>query len=202
MELYKESLIHKIEDDLAGRNKNWEALENHIKNISDEYDPAKTYQIGDYAIYENTLYRCISVTNGEWDSSAWVATSVAAEIVAHKADYAKGTMTRIILSISANSGDGVVNYVLGEEYVQSVVSSTYGIEVNLKNIPADAKLSSSFIITSSGGMNIGGNQIEPFLYRRKLDTSLLQIGIKPNPTSGHRPWNTIASGSIQITIAW
>lgn len=86
MELYKENLIHKIEDDLAGRNKNWEALENHIKNISDEYDPAKTYQIGDYAIYENTLYRCISVTNGEWDSSAWVATSVAAEIVAHKAE--------------------------------------------------------------------------------------------------------------------
>ena len=93
MELYKENLIHKIEDDLAGRNKNWEALENHIKNISDEYDPAKTYQIGDYAIYENTLYRCISETNGEWDSSAWVATSVAAEIVAHKAEDAQKHIT-------------------------------------------------------------------------------------------------------------
>jgi len=93
MELYKENLIHKIEDDLAGRNKNWEALENHIKNISDEYDPAKTYQIGDYAIYENTLYRCISETNGEWDSSAWVATSVAAEIVAHKAESAQKHIT-------------------------------------------------------------------------------------------------------------
>lgn len=125
-----------------------------------------------------------------------------ADFEAHQADYAKGTMTRIILSVSANSGDGVVNYHLGEEYVQSVVSSVYGIDINLKNIPTGAKLSSNFVITSSSGMNIGGNSVEPFIYQRSLSNTVLQLGIKSSPTSTHRPWNTIAEGSIQVTIAW
>ena len=30
MALYKESLINKIEDDLAGRNQNWDAIETHL----------------------------------------------------------------------------------------------------------------------------------------------------------------------------
>ena len=121
---------------------------------------------------------------------------------AHLADYAKGTMTRIILSVSANSGGGVVSYILGEEYVQSVVSSEYGINFNLKNIPTGAKMSSTFVIISSNGMNIGGNNVEPFIYRRTLSNTLLQLGIKTSPTSTHRPWNTIAEGSIEVTIAW
>ena len=30
MELYKESLLNKIEDDLTGRNQNWDAIETHL----------------------------------------------------------------------------------------------------------------------------------------------------------------------------
>jgi len=120
----------------------------------------------------------------------------------HLADYAKGTMIRISLKISANSGDGVVDYYLGEEYVQSVVSSAYGIDINLKNIPTGAKLSSNFVITSSGGLSIGGTDIDPFIYQRALSNTALQLGIKNSPTSAHRPWNNVAAGSIQVTIAW
>lgn len=179
-------------------------LNTHLNNTADAFDEAKTYAVGDYCIYNNALYRCIVAveTAGEWNPDNWVATSVGAEIAAHKADYAKGTMIRIILNVSANSGDGIVSYILGEEYVQSVVSSEYGISFNLKNIPSDAKLSSNFVITSSNGMNIGGNSVEPFIYRRTLNNTLLQLGIKSSPTSTHRPWNTIASGAIQVTIAW
>lgn len=148
MALYKESMLNKIEDDLAGRNQNWDAIDSHL------------------------------------------------------ADYAKGTMIRIILRITANSGDGVVDYQLGEEYVQSVVSSSYGIDINLKNIPTGAKLSSNFVIVSSGGLSIGGTDINPFIYQRALSNTALQLGIKNSPTSAHRPWNNVAAGSIQVTVAW
>ena len=124
------------------------------------------------------------------------------EFESHLADYAKGTMIRIILKISANSGNGVVDYQLGGEYVQSVVSSAYGIDINLKNIPTNAKLSSSFVITSSEGLSIGGSDINPFIYQRALSNTALQLGIKNSPTSGHRPWNNVAAGAIQVTIAW
>ena len=36
MALYKESMINKIEDDLAGRNQNWEAIDDHIASGADE----------------------------------------------------------------------------------------------------------------------------------------------------------------------
>jgi hypothetical protein len=148
MELYKESLLNKIEDDLTGRNQNWDEIETRL------------------------------------------------------AEDAKGTMTRIILSISANSGDGVVSYILGEEYVQSVVSSTYGIDINLKNIQNDAKVSSNFVITSGEGISIGGSGINPFIFQRTVSYTKLQLGIKTSPSSSHYPWNTIPSGTIRVTIAW
>jgi len=84
--LYKESMLNKIEDDLEGRNQNWQALDKHVKNISDEFDETKTYAVGDYAIYDNMLYRCAIETTGEWNPDNWIATSVGAEIASHLAD--------------------------------------------------------------------------------------------------------------------
>lgn len=41
--------------------------------IADEYDSSKTYDLGDYCIYDYTLYKCfIAVTNPEdFDSTKW-----------------------------------------------------------------------------------------------------------------------------------
>lgn len=52
------------------------------KMISDKYNTSKTYAIGDYCIYENTLYKCIvEITTAEvFDSSKWKKTSVDKEI--------------------------------------------------------------------------------------------------------------------------
>ena len=48
--------------------------------ITDQYDSTHSYVIGDYCIYENTLYRCTGATTGAWDSSKWSATSIASEL--------------------------------------------------------------------------------------------------------------------------
>lgn len=50
--------------------------------IGDVYDPTQTYAVGDYCIYNNTLYRCNTAiaTAEAWNSAHWTATSIASEL--------------------------------------------------------------------------------------------------------------------------
>lgn len=50
--------------------------------IGDAYDPTQTYAVGDYCIYNNTLYRCNTAiaTAEAWNSAHWTATSIASEL--------------------------------------------------------------------------------------------------------------------------
>lgn len=52
--------------------------------ISDKYDSSKTYAVGDYCIYNDTLYKCkTAVTSAEeFNSSKWEATNCGKELVA------------------------------------------------------------------------------------------------------------------------
>ena len=52
--------------------------------ISDKYDSSKTYAVGDYCIYNDTLYKCkTAVTSAEeFDSIKWEATNCGKELVA------------------------------------------------------------------------------------------------------------------------
>lgn len=70
-------------------------LNTHLNNTADAFDEAKTYAVGDYCIYNNALYRCIVAveTAGEWNPDNWVATSVGAEIMAHKAEESQKHIT-------------------------------------------------------------------------------------------------------------
>ena len=51
--------------------------------IADVYDSSETYAIGDYAIYQNTLYRCVTaITVGEvFDPAKWTSVKVMNEFV-------------------------------------------------------------------------------------------------------------------------
>lgn len=60
-----------------------DAIDNSCEDmISDQYDPTSTYAVGDYCIYNNTLYRCnTAITTAEaWNSAHWTATTIAAEL--------------------------------------------------------------------------------------------------------------------------
>lgn len=50
--------------------------------VSDAYSNSKTYAVGDYCIYENTLYKCTTaITTAEaWNSAHWTATTIATEL--------------------------------------------------------------------------------------------------------------------------
>ena len=47
---------------------------------ADEYDQTETYAVGDYAIYENVLYKCLDDTTGNFDPSKWEMTNLAKEL--------------------------------------------------------------------------------------------------------------------------
>lgn len=42
-----------------------------IKNIAHQYDSSKSYEYGDYVIYEQMLYMCISDTTAAFDAECW-----------------------------------------------------------------------------------------------------------------------------------
>ena len=52
------------------------------KNISDEYDSTATYSVGDYCIYQGTLYKCTTAvsTAEAFDSTKWSSTIVTDEL--------------------------------------------------------------------------------------------------------------------------
>lgn len=54
------------------------------KNISDTYDPTATYAVGDYCIYNTTLYKCITAvdTAENFDSNKWERCLITNEMAA------------------------------------------------------------------------------------------------------------------------
>ena len=47
---------------------------------TEEYDPEVSYQVGDYCLYQNMLYKCVQETTGEWNPICWQQTSALGEI--------------------------------------------------------------------------------------------------------------------------
>lgn len=54
----------------------------NITVVTDAYSSLQTYAVGDYCIYENTLYKCTTaITTAEaWNSAHWTATTIATEL--------------------------------------------------------------------------------------------------------------------------
>lgn len=57
-------------------------LVDSVADICEEFSKLSTYDVGDYCIYENVLYKCVDpvTVEGDWDSTKWIATSVTKEI--------------------------------------------------------------------------------------------------------------------------
>lgn len=58
---------------------------------TEDYDPEVSYPVGDYCLYQNTLYKCVKETTGDWDPSCWHKTSALEEIDGLKRTMAQQT---------------------------------------------------------------------------------------------------------------
>ena len=48
--------------------------------IADDFDPTESYAVGEYVVYEGTLYKCTTAHTGDWDASNFDDTQVMAEM--------------------------------------------------------------------------------------------------------------------------
>lgn len=58
-------------------------LVDSVADICEEFSKLSTYDVGDYCIYENVLFKCVEpvTVEGDWDSTKWEATSISSEIL-------------------------------------------------------------------------------------------------------------------------
>lgn len=122
-----------------------------------------------------------------------------AEFTQFEVKYKEGIMTRVILDISANLGDGVVNYLLGQKYVESVTSADHGMVVSLKDLPVNAIIDYK-VVARSNTLNVGGTSVIPLFYNRSATE--VQIGIRAATSTSHLAFSSIVSGVIRVTIGW
>jgi hypothetical protein len=107
-----------IEQGGSAMKANWGMMKNYISpSVANQYSASSTYDVGDYAIYNGTLYRCTTaITTAEsWTASHWTAAVIGDDFANLKTEY---SMTKAIAGVRWFNG-----------YYQSsdnaYVSSTY-----------------------------------------------------------------------------
>lgn len=53
------------------------ALEKARSRDADVYNQNNSYTVGDFCIYQDTLYKCTGMTTGAWDNTKWTACKIA-----------------------------------------------------------------------------------------------------------------------------
>ena len=100
---------------------------NAVKDmISDEYDTTATYNVGDFCIHENALYKCTATATGLWDSSKWVLTSASDETKANTAaisamsEYEPNDITNRLSDLTMAISEGNLSkygYKIGDYFI-------------------------------------------------------------------------------------
>lgn len=80
-------------------------------NFADAYDKTATYSVGDYVIYENSLYKCNTaiLTAEEWDATHWTQVNVAEELLAILSAVSTKQDKITASGILKGSGAGIVS---------------------------------------------------------------------------------------------
>jgi len=116
------------------------ALLDLAEQLSDEYDATATYDVGDYCIHENKLYKCTTAiaTAEAWNSAHWTATTVGAELGAkvNTSDIVNNlTSTATDQPLSAAQGKALndkIGALVKSKTLQSVTTDANGgISTNL-----------------------------------------------------------------------
>ena len=129
---------------------------------ADAYDDTASYTVGQYCIYNNSLYRCKANTSGAWDSSKWEAKTITSliESKADSSDIPTNVAHRI--SVNSNTISALVSFhsfimLAGYSYMFCRTSPTYGQLFNITDgsVLATVNGTGSFGIlnfTLSGGV--------------------------------------------------
>lgn len=94
-------------------------------NVAAPYDTTVTYAIGQYCLYEGNIYRCIAITTGAFDSTAWTQIVVSGEfrrvVELTSAQYAQLT--------PAEQNNGTIYIKTDEETTAADIPYSAGVSV-------------------------------------------------------------------------
>lgn len=89
--------------------------------IGDEYSSSSAYAVGDYCIYNNTLYKCTTAisTAEAWNPSHWTPTSCDTELSELKTDLGNLIKSTILEGTTSSSGAIELTYWLKNKALMS-----------------------------------------------------------------------------------
>lgn len=153
--------------------------------ISDKYDSSKTYAVGDYCIYNDTLYKCkTAVTSAEeFDSSKWEATNCGKELVALNSNLTGIKTIDGVTALSANSEMQLVcaNNIENGKYL---VIFMYAFEANTQG---QITLSD---MTSSGYTTDGINNYVQVCNFVQVTDNKVTVTLFSKSNQSNRSWKT------------
>ena len=110
-------------------------------NVAAPYNSATTYAIGQYCLYEGDIYRCIAITTGAFDSTAWVQIVVTGEF----RRVVELTSAQYTALSSAEKNNGTLYVITDEETTADDIPYSAGVSVadKLDNVPTFNTLTTS-----------------------------------------------------------
>lgn len=115
-----DSSLFVIEQNSTAKQANWGMMKNYISpGVAAQYSTSATYNVGDYVIYNGSLYRCnTAITTGEaWTAAHWTAVSLGDDVTAIS---------------SASSYNVLLNYYGKYASVENGVTITYLADGGIK----------------------------------------------------------------------
>lgn len=94
-------------------------------NVAAAYDSATTYAIGQYCLYEGDIYRCIAITTGAFDSTAWTQIVVTGEF----RRVVELTSAQYTALSSAEKNNGTLYIITDEETTAADIPYSAGVSV-------------------------------------------------------------------------
>lgn len=110
-------------------------------NVAALYDSTVTYAIGQYCLYEGDIYRCIAITTGAFDSTAWTQIVVTGEF----RRVVELTSAQYTALSSAEKNNGTLYIITDEETTAADIPYSSGVSVadKLDDVPTFDTLTSS-----------------------------------------------------------
>jgi hypothetical protein len=94
-------------------------------NVAAPYDSTVTYAIGQYCLYEGDIYRCIAITTGAFDSTAWTQIVVTGEF----RRVVELTSAQYSALSSAEKNNGTLYVITDEETTAADIPYSSGVSV-------------------------------------------------------------------------
>ena len=144
-----------------------------VENIADEYDNTLTYKVGDYCIYENKLYKCITeiTTPESFDSSKWESVRIVDEINnKFEWKFLKSVTGKTPISLPENFNELFICCNLNKDHYTNIIPKVI-LSTTSKNFNINGrKTSSSYGAGATSDISLSSYVLR-FLYSNDVDRS-------------------------------